>query len=173
MHQAEIEAAKADVDANPVPPSATAFADRIGWAPWALDLFLAGLLSIGANGLAGGLIAFGAHVSRNTEDAQTDFDPALAENVVRFFRPDRDNGSRGPSYGPSPKPGPTGLSKEQALADILDRLGQGLTIPSQDSLASDWGRPKQTASGWMKEWRRIGIIPPPIRTGRFKATIAG
>ncbi|MBS0240298.1 MAG: hypothetical protein JSR89_17935 [Proteobacteria bacterium] len=111
-------------------------------------------------------------MSRNTEDAQTDFDPALAENVVRFFRPDRDNGNGGSGRGPSPKPGPTGLSKEQALADILDRLGQGLTIPSQDALASDWGRPKQTVSDWMKEWRRIGIIPPPIRTGRYKATIA-
>ncbi|MBS0240297.1 MAG: hypothetical protein JSR89_17930 [Proteobacteria bacterium] len=40
MHQAEIEAAKADVDANPVPSSATALADRIGWAPWVLDLFM-------------------------------------------------------------------------------------------------------------------------------------
>ncbi len=171
IHQAEIEAVKADVDANPVPPSATAFADRIGWAPWLLDLFMAGLLSIGANGLAGALIAFGAHVSRNTEEAQTDFDPALAENVVRFFRPDRDNGNGGSGHRPSPKPGPTGLSKEQALADILDRLGQGLTIPSQDALASDWNRPKQTVSDWMKEWRRIGIIPPPVRTGRYKATI--
>jgi hypothetical protein len=47
-----------------------------------------------------------------------------------------------------------------------------MTIPSQDALASDWNRPKQTVSDWLKEWRRIGIIPPPIRTGRYKATVA-
>jgi hypothetical protein len=57
----QIEEAKAEVKANPIPPSATPLADRLGWAPWMLDLLMAGLLSIGANGLAGTLIAFGAH----------------------------------------------------------------------------------------------------------------
>lgn len=61
LHAAAVEAAKADVDGNPVPASATALADRLGWAPWALDLVIASLLSIGANGLASVLIAYGAH----------------------------------------------------------------------------------------------------------------
>ncbi len=61
-HAKAIAAAKADVEANPVPPSSTPFADRIGWAPWVLDLVMAALLSVGANGLAGALIAFGSHV---------------------------------------------------------------------------------------------------------------
>ncbi len=177
QHAAEIDAARAEVEANPLPASATPLADRLGWAPWVLDLLVAGLLSIGANGLAGTLIAFGAHsAGGNADNAQTAFNPMTAENVVRFFRPDRGNGYGGSGYRPSPKPGPagpTGLSKEQALADILDRLGQGVTIPSQDTLASDWNRPKQTVSDWMKEWRRIGIVPPPTRTGRCKATVAG
>lgn len=177
MHEVEIEAAKADVAANPQPASATAFADRIGWAPWALDLFMAAMLSFGSNGLAGVLIAYGAASEEEgcAGNAQTDFSPEHLQHLVRFFRPEQDNGSGGFRNGPSPKPrpaGPTGLSKEQALADILDRLGQGLTIPSQDTLASDWNRPKQTVSDWLKEWRRIGIIPPPIRTGRYKATVA-
>ncbi len=171
--------AKAEVEANPLPASATPLADRLGLPAWALDLIMAGLLSVGANGLAGTLIAYGAHISAPQEmsdTSQTDFDPVHAERVVRFLRPDGGNGTGGSGIRPSPKPGPagpTGLSKEQALADILDRLGQGLTIPSQDALASDWNRPKQTVSDWMKEWRGIGIIPPPIRTGRCKATVAG
>lgn len=61
MHQAEIDAAQAEVEANPLPASATPLADRIGIPAWALDLIMAGLLSVGANGLAGTLIAFGAH----------------------------------------------------------------------------------------------------------------
>lgn len=61
-HAAALSSAKAEVEANPVPPSATPFADRLGVAPWVLDLVMAALLSVGANGLAGALIAFGSHV---------------------------------------------------------------------------------------------------------------
>lgn len=61
LHAANTEAAKADVAASPLPASATPLADRLGLPAWALDLIMAGLLSVGANGLAGTLIAFGAH----------------------------------------------------------------------------------------------------------------
>jgi hypothetical protein len=175
MHNTEVEAAKADAVANPVPPSATPLADRTGVPAWAIDLVMAALLSFGSNGLAGVLIAYGAGSDKedSADEAQTQFDPENLHQLARFFRPDQDDGRGGSGNCPSPRPGPTGLSKEQALADILDRLGQGMTIPSQDALASDWGRPKQTVSDWLKEWRRIGIIRPPIRTGRYKATVAG
>lgn len=184
-----IKKAKANLEAHPEPASGTALADRTGIAPWVLDLMFAIALSIGANGLAGALIAFGAHstiskpeivqMAKNlpfADAAQTDFDPAHLENVIRFFRPDGNGPSGGPKVGPGPMPrpaGPTGLSKEHALADMLERLGNGETIPSQDSLASDWGRSKQTVSDWMREWRRIGIVPAPVRVGKFNMTIAG
>lgn len=186
MHLDAIEAAKADVAANPVPASATPLADRLGWAPWVLDLLMAGLLSVGANGLAGVLIAYGAHSAVSEEktaitadnlpfaDAvQTDFDPAQADNVTRFFRPD-DGGSAKRSPDRPKKPGPSGgLSKSQALDDLMQRLADGRTIGSQDELASDWHRPKQTVSDWMREWRRIGVIPAATPAGRCKATVAG
>ncbi len=184
LHAAAIEAAKAEVEANPLPASATPLADRLGWAPWVLDLVMAGLLSVGANGLAGTLIAYGAHSvgkeSLPTEEpvsdnSQTDFDPTYADNIIRFYRPDQ-GGNGGSGFSPNPKPrpnGPTGLSKDQALSDILKRLADGETIPSQDSLASDWGRSKQTVSDWMKDWRRIGVVPAPVRVGKFKMTVAG
>ena len=61
-HAKAVESAKADVAANPLPASATALADRLGLAPWVLDLAMAALLSVAANGLAGVLIAFGSQV---------------------------------------------------------------------------------------------------------------
>lgn len=73
LHAAAIEAAKADVAANLLPASATPLADRLGWPAWALDLVMAGLLSVGANGLAGTLIAFGAHSGAHRDAEQTDF----------------------------------------------------------------------------------------------------
>jgi hypothetical protein len=67
-----IDQAKAEVSANPLPASATPLADRLGWPAWVLDLIMAGLLSVGANGLAGVLVAFGAS-NQKTEFGQTDF----------------------------------------------------------------------------------------------------
>lgn len=83
-----IDQAKAEVSANPLPASATPLADRLGWAPWVLDLIMAGLLSVGANGLAGVLVAFGA---RQETDEQSDFSvsgldaPALRAMVSGEF----------------------------------------------------------------------------------------
>jgi transcriptional regulator len=80
LHMDAVEAAKKDVEANPLPASSTPLADRLGWPAWVLDLVMAGLLSVGANGLAGTLIAFGAHSTceENSQVAandagQTDF----------------------------------------------------------------------------------------------------
>lgn len=70
-----------------------------------------------------------------------------------------------------PKSG-SGLSKGDALDDLMRRLADGQTIPSQAALADDWGRPETTVSDWMKEWRRLGIIPPAVQAGRCKATVA-
>lgn len=42
----------------------TPLADRLGVEPWKIDLVIAGLLSVGANGLACVLIAWGAHGPR-------------------------------------------------------------------------------------------------------------
>lgn len=77
-----------------------------------------------------------------------------------------------PRGGPCvlPKSGP-GLSKSEALDDIVRRLADGQTIPSQEALADDWERPKQTVSDWLREWRRIGIIPKSVQVGRCKAII--
>lgn len=67
--EGQVTLAKAAVDdaaqllaANPaVTASGTPLADRLGVAPWALDLLIAALLAVGANGLGAALVAFGCH----------------------------------------------------------------------------------------------------------------
>lgn len=67
QHAKAAATAKAEADAVPPSVSATPLADRTGIAPWALDLVLAALLSLGANGLAAALISYGAAVSANAK----------------------------------------------------------------------------------------------------------
>lgn len=59
--------AEAMLKAAPMPASATPFADRIGMAPWALDLLIAFLLSIGLNVLAAAFFAFATHSERKPQ----------------------------------------------------------------------------------------------------------
>lgn len=60
--QKEVERLRGELAAIKVPTiSGTALADRIGIAPWQLDVVMAGLLTLGSNVLAGVLIAWGAH----------------------------------------------------------------------------------------------------------------
>ena len=53
--------ARADLAAFKAPSSASPLADRIGWPAWVLDLVMAALGSITANGLACALMVFGSH----------------------------------------------------------------------------------------------------------------
>ena len=71
--------AEAMLKAAPMPASATPFADRIGMAPWALDLLIAFLLSIGLNVLAAAFFAFATHSERK---AKTIAVAATSEPVV-------------------------------------------------------------------------------------------
>lgn len=60
----ELHAARAAMAAIPaVTVSPTALADRLGWAPWVVDLVAAALASLAGNGLGSALVAFGAHGS--------------------------------------------------------------------------------------------------------------
>jgi hypothetical protein len=52
---------RSKLEAWRAPQSGTMLADRLGWAPWALDLAMAALGSLGANGLAATLLAYAAH----------------------------------------------------------------------------------------------------------------
>jgi hypothetical protein len=62
--QREIVEARAELHQNPMPASASPLADRLGVPAWGIDLVIAGLGSIGCNGLAACLLAFAAHAPR-------------------------------------------------------------------------------------------------------------
>jgi len=113
--------------------------------------------------------------------------PTVAQVIGSFGRSGHNSDRRGPDCGPErggngggrrnpdrPKrPGPSGgLSKADAFDDLMQRLADGRTIGSQDELAVDWHRPKQTVSDWLREWRRSGVVPPPVQSGRCKVTMA-
>jgi hypothetical protein len=53
--------AKGELAAFKAPPSPSPLADRIGWQAWVLDLVMAGLGSLSANGLACLMMVFGSH----------------------------------------------------------------------------------------------------------------
>ena len=59
-----LESARTVLAAIPPPASSTPLADRIGIEGWQLDLIAAALLSLSANGLGAGLVAFAAHVRK-------------------------------------------------------------------------------------------------------------
>jgi len=65
-----------------VPGSSTPLADRLGVSAWVLDLFSAGLLALGANGLACVLIAWGAHAPKDAPNAGRNHDVTPAPDVA-------------------------------------------------------------------------------------------
>jgi hypothetical protein len=69
--EAAIQKARADLNAMPMPQSATPLADRLGIEGWLVDLVAAVLASLAANGLAAFLLAFAAH-GRARHQAVTD-----------------------------------------------------------------------------------------------------
>jgi len=126
LHAKAIEAAKTEVAANPLPASATPLADRLGWAPWVLDLIMAALLSVGANGLAGTLIAYGAHstckqslqVAANDTDqtdfSASDFDAAKINALVAGEIPGKPT--------PPNKPRKRGRKADQNVIDFTQKF---------------------------------------------------
>ena len=100
-----IEAAKAELAANPLPASATPLADRLGVAPWIVDLAMSGLLSIGANGLAGVLIALGSSVP-----AQHVAAPVVVKPMPF------------PAFDPVPPSGKRGRKRDPNVIDFVQRF---------------------------------------------------
>ena len=100
-----IEVSKAELAANPLPASATPLADRLGVAPWIVDLAMSGLLSIGANGLAGVLIALGSSV------------PALHVAAPVAVRP-----GPFPAFDPVPPTGKRGRKRNPNVVDFVQRF---------------------------------------------------
>jgi hypothetical protein len=75
--------ARSDLAAFKAPPSASPLADRIGWPAWVLDLVMAGLGSLSANGLACLMMVFGSHRrSEKADTAKASQSPEIAPAIV-------------------------------------------------------------------------------------------
>lgn len=156
--------------------------------PFALVL-ISELATLVFSGLALGHQSGPVQVKPDVSDIEASFEAAKLRTMLSDPIPDkqdartvaevianrRTDGPSKPDKKPdTPKPtrGGPGLTKAQALDDIMQRLADGRTINSQDELAEAWNRPKQTVSDWMREWRKIGVIPQPVQTGRCNVTLA-
>lgn len=163
----ELRSARAALDALPVPQVSDVSSTQTGIEAWKISLAMAVMLALSTNGLGAALVGVAAHdwpapvvkPVRTVEQSEpiVDFRPVI---VV--------------SDEPSPnRPGnsPVRTDKQKALSELIGMLADGRTIPSQEHLADHWNRPKQTVSDWLREWRRIGVIPSETRVGRCKATV--
>jgi hypothetical protein len=76
--------AKGELAAFKAPPSPSPLADRIGWQTWVLDLVMAGLGSLSANGLACLMMVFGSHPRSEKADTAKapEIGPAIALEPV-------------------------------------------------------------------------------------------
>lgn len=163
--EAKLPALKADVDRQHLTEAATGSEATVSWA-WAWIMGL-GVVMIATFGPA--IFAKVETVMTDDDAGQSDFALDQSTGTVRgLFRPDdrdRDEDREKQSPDDPKRSGPS-----EGLDDLMQRLADGQTIPSQQTLADDWNRPKQTVHEWMKGWRRIGIIPPATPAGRCKAT---
>lgn len=79
----EVQAAKAALDELPAPKSETLLADKIHMNGATLDLILAALISLGANGLGATLLAFGVHSGHRHENRPAKEWPSAVETTAR------------------------------------------------------------------------------------------
>lgn len=157
ISQHDLEKARRIYEANPAPEaSGSPLADRLGWQPWVIDLMVAGLLSVAANGLATLLIALGAHGNRCLL-LQTEM-PANAAQLPATVQLLPTVAVR-----PEPPQPPKGgarmvATKAAAEADVIRLVARGEPIPGQDALALRWSVHKSTASRWVQDFERRGLV---------------
>lgn len=161
----DLDAARAKYASIGVPPPVDVMEHTTGVAAWKISLGLAMMLALATNGLGAALVGVAAHGRVRTAR------PAPAPVELDFRPRIIVSDEAGPEVTDRPNPGPGRTVKRQALSELLALLTAGQTIPSQDSLALRWNRPKQTVSDWLREWRRIGVVPSETRIGRCKAMI--
>jgi len=161
--KAELSSARAVVEGLPVPPLSDVSAVQTGIPAWKISLALAIALALSTNGMGAALVGFAAHSVAPV--------PVRVESaIVPDFQLPRIIVSDEPAPD-RPGNSPVRTDKQKALSELIGMLADGRTIPSQEYLSEHWLRPKQTVSDWLREWRRIGVIPSETRVGRCKATV--
>ena len=166
----ELENARSVHRSNPKPTaSGTPLADRLGVPAWLIDLTVAGLLSLAANGLAATLIAFGAHRGNPvaTEPAKKADEDAATDGNHQTVAEDPQPPKGRPMVAINPV-----ATKAAAEADIIRLIARGQDIPEQQVLATRWNVHKGTASKWINDFERRGLIKRE-QVGKAKRVAAG
>ena len=117
---AEAQLADARVALGLIPslPSGTPLADRLGMAPWVLDLLVAGLGSLSANGLGCLLLAFAAHgPAFAPTPTNATRRPQNSEAIIDVF-----DSTRGASRIPAPMSHTIEASDRLPLIEHVDRF---------------------------------------------------
>ncbi len=154
--------------ANPKPAqSATALADRVGVPGWLVDVSLAVLLAIGANGLAATLIAYGAHGATSHSIPDPDTIPAdELEEARRIFSTPKNSSpaprdlrsGREAAASRQQSPAQQVAKKNQIEAYVMTEVALGRAIPSQQSVAQRFDVAKSTVCEIMQAMERRGLI---------------
>lgn len=175
--KAETEAARKALAGLPAPAPVSPLAETLGWSATTLELLMAVLGSLAANGFGGVLIAFGAHGNRRQpsakDSAQTDF-PADLGTLAAIVANDAEPNGNGPGNGGN---GPNGgnrrrvYTRDAASADIIQLVTKGNRLPSQETLAERWGVNKGTVSKWLTRFEAEGLIQRAT-VGRCKVVSA-
>jgi len=178
--EAEVVAARVAFENAPAKKSATPLADRLGLAPWVLDLVAAAMLSLGANGLAACLIAFGARpgsaerprtlASNDVGQAQAvnppNADAGLSHTVrdttgLTVVTPPDDDGPKGGVPVPV-------SDRTRGLLRLIEGNG-GQLQGSQRALAEKVGVSKSVLNRALQELRDAGDID--LHTDKLAGTV--
>lgn len=169
---AEIEAARLALSAAPAKRSATPLADRLGVASWALDLLAAALLSLGANGLAAVLIAWGASPCGTLSIAAPSIPAFSADNPLDTVVPlaTLSGGTRGDDEPPQPPKGGISHPVSPRTRGLLTMIeGNGGTISgAQREIAERAGISKTALNRLLSELAANGVVT--VSTDRTNGT---
>lgn len=94
--------------------------------------------------------------------------PAVTATVHRRPTPPASPNSMVLPPPATPRGGMTVDERSEALADLKALLSRRAEVPSQDWLASRWGRSKTWVSLRLREWEDAGEIPSRVSAGRCK-----
>ena len=140
--------------------SATPLADRIGVKPWVLDLIAAALLSLGANGLAAVLMAFGSRPGpqRGVPVLGTPQTPATAAVPRCPSAPTA--ADHGYDHDPKPPKGGLPVPVSQRTRGLLSLIeGNGGTVAgSQRQLAQRAGLSKTALGRALSDLAEAGLV---------------
>jgi hypothetical protein len=157
--EGELTAARTALANTKPPQSPTPLADRLGIAAWIIDLLTSALGSVAANGLAAGLLIFGAHHRTRRVEVVT---PLPVESIVEPVVPTIEQLS--PRKPRTARPRGNGKSKGTAIAQHTAKFAVECLKPGGEA---DLLAIRDRYGTWCPVERRL----PPAKIGQALAKL--